>query len=199
MSERKPKISKKEQRRQQMALEKRNRNLKIIVPVAIILFLLVGYVVYRSAQPDIEGVTKVSSAPGANHDDSLQIDFGGLPPLGGPHASNWQTCGIYDDPVFPQYAIHSMEHGAVWITYHPDLAEEELALLYDAVEGLPEVLLSPYPDQEAPIVLSVWDRQLVLDSAADKRVDAFIARYRNRTGPEANASCEQGGIGAPIG
>ena len=199
MSGSKQRLSKKEQRRLQVAREKRRRNLKIILPIVIVAFVFIGFGIFRLAQPEVDGVTRVASAPGADHDDTLQIPFGGLPPMGGPHASRWQTCGIYDTPVLPQNAIHSLEHGAVWITYHPDLSEADLAQLYEAVDGLPEVLLSPYPDQEAPVVLTVWDRQLVLESASDNRVDEFITRYRNRTGPEASASCEQGGIGTPIG
>lgn len=198
MSEQKPKISKKEQRRQQVAREKRNRNLRIAIPVGLIVLALAGFVIFRAVQPEIEGVVQVPSAPGANHDDTLQLDFGGLPPMGGPHASRWQNCGIYLNPVLPQNAIHSMEHGVVWITYHPDLSQEEVAVLQDVAQGQPKILLSPYPDQEAPIVLTVWDRQLVLESAADERIEAFIGRYRGRTGPEANASCT-GGIGVPAG
>jgi len=193
------KLSKKEQRRQQVARDKRSRNLKIIIPLAIIGILLVGYAIYRTAQPEVEGVTEVVSAAGADHDNSLEIDFGGLPPLGGTHWTSWQNCGIYLDPVLPQRAIHSMEHGAVWITYQPDLPEDEVALLHDAVEGYPETIVSPYPDQEAPVVLTVWNRQLTVDSAADERVDEFISRYYNRSGPEASASCVQGGFGTPDG
>ena len=191
------KSSKKEQRRQQVARSKRNRNLKIIIPVAFIAVLLIGYGIYRTAQPEIEGVTQVASAAGADHDDSLQIEFGGLPPLGGTHWSSWQNCGIYFDPVQPQRAVHSMEHGAVWISYHPDLPADEVALLYDAVEGYPETIVSPYPDQEAQVVLTVWNRQLTLDSADDDRVSEFVSRYYNRSGPEASASCVQGGFGTP--
>lgn len=201
MSEKKngPRLSKKEQRRQQLARDSRNRTLRIAIPIALSVLAFVAIVAYRTFQPDIEGVTKIASAAGANHDDQLQIPFGGLPPMGGPHASQWQTCGIYTEPVvLPQYAIHSMEHGAVWITYHPDLPTAEIATLQNVVRGQPELLLSPYPDQESPIVLTVWDRQLLLDAADDKRIETFIARYRNRTGPEASAPCA-GGIGTPAG
>lgn len=193
------KISKKEQRRQQLARDKRNRNLKIGIPVAVVVLGFLGIILYRMLQPDIEGVTTVASAAGAQHDDSLQIDFGGLPPMGGPHASSWQNCGIYTDPVvLPQHAIHSMEHGAVWVSYDPDIDPDQIATLIELVTGQPEVLLSPYPDQSSPIVLTVWDRQLAVDDADDERIEAFITRYRNRRGPETAASC-LGGVGNPIG
>lgn len=192
------KLSKKEQRRQELARQERGRKLRLIIPVVVLLLALGAFVAYRALQPEIEGVTQVAAAPGANHDDQLQIPFGGLPPMGGAHASQWQNCGVYAEPVLPQYAIHSMEHGAVWITYHPDLPQEQVIALQDQVRGQTKLLLSPYPDQSSPIVLTVWDRQLVLEDVDDGRIPTFISRYRGRTGPEANATCASG-IGTPLG
>jgi hypothetical protein len=191
------KLSKKEQRRQELEREERMRKLRIIVPVVVLVLAFLAFVAYRAFRPEIPGVEQVTAEPGGNHDDELHLEFGGLPPMGGPHASNWQNCGIYTEAVvFPEYAIHSMEHGAVWITYHPDLPDEQIAALQDVAQGEAKILLSPYPDQTSPIVLTVWDRQLVLEDASDERIDQFIARYRSQTGPEANASCVNG-VGVP--
>src|SRR5262245_2419866 len=43
------------------------------------------------------------------------------PPIGRQHNVVWQNCGIYDAPIHSEHAVHSMEHGAIWITYRPDL------------------------------------------------------------------------------
>lgn len=192
------KISKKEQRRQEMAREQRTKRVRVIIPIVVVLLAFLAFVAYRAFQPEIDGVTKVAAAPGAQHDDELQIAFGGLPPMGGAHASTWQNCGTYAEPVAPQYAIHSMEHGAVWVSYHPDLPADQIAALQEMAQDQPELLLSPYPEQSSPIVLTSWDRQLPLDSANDERVEEFVARYQNKSGPEASTSC-QGGVGVPTG
>lgn len=192
------KLSRKEQRRQALEQQDRSRKMRIIIPVALLLLTFVAFVAYRFFRPEIEGVVKVISAPGSQHDDNLQLGFGGIPPMGGPHASTWQKCGIYTEPVLPQYAIHSMEHGAVWITYHPDLPANQITALQDIVRGQTKLLLSPFPDQSSPLVLTVWDRQLVLEDANDSRVEQFIGRYRNQTGPETYANCSDG-IGTPVG
>ena len=34
-------------------------------------------------------------------------------PMGGVHNPVWASCGIYTSEIAPEYAIHSMEHGAV--------------------------------------------------------------------------------------
>jgi len=190
--------SKRELRREQMEREKRLRTLKIWVPITVIVVALVALVIFRSTRPEIEGVTIVDAAIANQHDDTLDIPFGSIPPLGGPHAAIWQNCGIYDTPVSGQFAIHSMEHGAVWITYNPELPADQIATLQDMVRGEGSMILNPYPNQTSPIVMTVWDRQLELDSVADARVAEFIGRYKGNRGPEAGARCS-GGVGTPIG
>ncbi|WP_420627655.1 DUF3105 domain-containing protein [Candidatus Leptofilum sp.] len=192
------KRSKREIRREQVAREKRMKALRLWVPIGVVMVALIGVLIYRVTRPEVEGVTVVEAAVSNQHDDSLEMSFGGLPPMGGSHASVWQNCGIYDTPVAGQYAIHSMEHGAVWITYHPDLPTDQVVALRGLASGDPYMLLSPYPDQASPVVLTVWDRQLVVDSVEDARVAEFIDRYQQVRGPEAGASCA-GGVGTPIG
>lgn len=191
-------LSRKEQRRLALERETRSRTLRLIIPIAVLLLAFVAFVAYRVFRPDVEGVVKVVNMPGGIHDDNLQLGFGGLPPTGGPHASSWQKCGIYTEAVLSQHAIHSMEHGAVWITYHPDLPADQITTLQDIVRGQTKLLLSPYPDQDSPVVLTVWDRQLQLEHADDSRVEQFIGRYRNQVGPETYANCSDG-IGNPVG
>ena len=43
----------------------------------------------------------------------------GLPPAGGPHFPVWLDPGIYGSPVSDGEAVHSLEHGMVWISYNP--------------------------------------------------------------------------------
>lgn len=120
------------------------------------------------------------------------------PPAGGPHNPAWQTCGIYDQPVPNEQAVHSLEHGAVWITYQPGSDPEDVALLRDQVRGKSHALLSPYPELPAPVVASAWGMQLKLTGANDPRLPFFIERFHNGAQtPEPGAPCS-GGLGEPI-
>ncbi|MCA9925458.1 MAG: DUF3105 domain-containing protein [Anaerolineales bacterium] len=193
------KVSKREIRRQAAQREKRMRVIRIWGPVGIAILGLIIFAVLRAGNAEeVEGVTIVSSAQSNQHDADLQIAFGGLPPMGGPHNPIWQNCGIYDTPVAGEYAIHSMEHGAVWLTYNPDLPADQISQLQNTVRGDNYLLLSPYPDQTADIVLTVWDRQLVVDDVNDVRIGQFIDNYRRTRGPESTSACS-GGVGEPIG
>lgn len=191
------KRSKRDIRREQVAREKRLQSLRIWIPLAVIALSLIGLLVFRLTRPEVEGVVVVESAASNQHDDTLVIPFGDTPPMGGPHASTWQNCGIYTTPVEAQYAIHSMEHGAVWITYSPDLSADQITMLEGLVRGENYMLVSPYPEQESPIVLTVWDRQLAIDSADDARIEDFIDRYKQVRGPETGSICS-GGVGSPL-
>ena len=120
------------------------------------------------------------------------------PPVGGVHSSVWQNCGIYDQPIQNEHAVHSLEHGAVWITYQPDLPQATVDQLRSLVRGHDHVLLSPYPNLPKPVVTSDWGLQLPLDDAADPRLSLFISRYESGPQtPEPGAVCS-GGIGTPL-
>jgi hypothetical protein len=112
------------------------------------------------------------------------------PPVGGTHNVAWQNCGIYNEPIHNEHAVHSLEHGAVWITYRPDLPADQVEILR-TVASDDHMLLSPYPGLDAPVVASSWNHQIRLDGASDPRLRAFIEEYKNNpeTTPEFGASC----------
>lgn len=120
-----------------------------------------------------------------------EVRYPQSPPVGGEHDPIWLTCGVYDRPVREENAVHSLEHGAVWITYRPGLSGDEIDSL---ASKLPEKgILSPFEDQKAPVVVTVWGAQLSLDGPDDSRLDKFIAAYGDgHTAPEPQAPCVGG-------
>jgi putative peptide zinc metalloprotease protein len=117
------------------------------------------------------------------------------PPVGGDHAPLWQNCGFYDVPIASEHAVHSLEHGAVWITYRPDLAGEQVAALRRLARGQTHVLVSPFPGLPAPVVASAWGRQLRLEAADDPRLAQFVRVFRlGPQAPERGGPCV-GGVG----
>ena len=141
------------------------------------------------------GVTVVEGL--ANDHVQGDVDYPQNPPVGGPHAPVWQNCGVYSSPVPSETAVHSMEHGAVWLTYRPDLARSEVRDLQELAEERSYVLVSPFPGLPAPVVASAWGRQLVVADADDPRLERFVDAFeRGPQSPEPGAPCS-GGVGAP--
>jgi hypothetical protein len=127
------------------------------------------------------------------------VKYAQTPPVGGNHNALPQNCGIYNAPVTNENAVHSMEHGAVWITYRPNLPAADVAKLKAAVRGNAYALLSPYPGLPSPVVASAWGKQLKLTSASDARLPKFVHTYASGPQtPEPGAACS-GGTGTPTG
>ncbi len=134
----------------------------------------------------------------ANHVQGT-VKYAQTPPVGGNHNPVWLNCGIYDAPVANENAVHDMEHGAVWITYQPDLAKAEVNKLKDIVGSQTYITMSPYPNLPNPITLSAWGTQMSVQNAEDPRIAKFIKVYKQgKQTPELGAACT-GGTGTPTG
>ena len=124
---------------------------------------------------------------GEGHHDAERADA--QPPVGGIHHPLWQPCGYYDQPIPNEKAVHSLEHGAIWITHRPDLPAAEIATLATLARSRNYVLVSPWPDGlPSPVVVTGWGRQLRLQSVSDPRLNQFVLRYAGQ-GPEVNGPC----------
>ena len=150
----------------------------------------------EAAPEGIEGVVMVPvmSSEHVRHD----VEYPTSPPAGGPHLGIWLNCGFYTVPVLDELAVHSLEHGAVWVTYRPEVDAETLAALRVLAAQSSHLLVSPYEAQEAPLVLSAWGRQLRLESREDPRFARFLEVYLidGPTTPEPGAACS-GAVGVP--
>ena len=146
---------------------------------------------------DITGVVTYTGLS-RNH-VTTPVKYPQTPPVGGNHNPTWLNCGIYTSPVPNENAVHDLEHGAVWITYQPNLAASEVKTLTGIATGQTYLDLSPYPGLPAPIVVSAWGKQLRLSNVNDSRLEKFIKEYKQ--GPqtlEPGAACT-GGTGTPNG
>ena len=91
----------------------------ILVVVIVIPTLFVGS---SGSSSGLNGL-EVFAEPNHHHVTS-PVTYNRTPPAGGNQSATWQNCGVYDQPIRDEYAVHSLEHGAVWITYRPNLTSE---------------------------------------------------------------------------
>jgi hypothetical protein len=126
------------------------------------------------------------------------------PPVGGNHNPNWQNCmgNVYTQQIAKEHATHSLEHGAVWIAYQPNLPQDQVAQLASYINGVPFTLMAPYPGLDKPISLQAWGFQLKVDNANDPRIKDFINDLRQNASMEPTAGCSGGvteqGISTPL-
>ena len=174
----------------------------VVATSAVLGLLLLGIIVYavlnqgsgfesplKRADKKVEDL-KVTDDLKRGHVDKT-IDYGKNPPVGGEHNSTPQTCQAYTQPIASERAVHSLEHGAVWVTYRPDLAAGDVAKLSALAQGATHRLVSPFPDLSSPISAQAWGRQVFVDSPTDKRLTEFLDAYTSGPqSPERGAACE---------
>jgi len=201
-------------RAEQKARDTRRRVILIAVAaiaalglIAVVWVVLAGEgkrvtAIEQAASQPIEGV-KETPGLSAEHVEFLPeptpTEPGGtvLPPVGGPHDPAVQNCGVYTEPVATAKAVHSLEHGAVWITYRSGLDQGQVDVLTKLANSRDYTLLSPIEALGAPVVLTAWGLELELDNASDPRIEPFLAKYiQGEQTPEPGAPCT-GGVGDP--
>lgn len=185
---------------------KRNRRIAIWASVAAgvaIIALIVTSVVLTPQAPsytaggegaEVEGVETFENA--SEHVEGV-VDYEQTPPAGGQHNPAWLNCGVYEEPVPNENAVHSLEHGAIWVTYDPEaLSDGELETLRSQLPST-YVILSPFEGLPTPIVLSGWNVQLQVEEADDPRIAEFLEEYwQSQNVPEPGAFCT-GGVDGP--
>ncbi len=185
--------------KQKQAREKRNQRLGLagaILGGTAVLAIIVGVVVSSATPPvdpatiEIEGLETFENLEALHVQSAVEYEM--TPPAGGPHNPSWLNCGIYEEAVPAEYAVHSLEHGAVWVTYDPEQVQgADLDALRNAMPRS-YIILSPFPGLEAPVVASAWGVQVALDGVDDPRLRDFIVKYRQSPdAPEPGALCSQ--------
>jgi len=173
------------------------------VGVVIIAVTAIGVYNARNDKKQEEAAA-ASPIDGAQTYDSLtrnhvtgSVDYPQTPPVGGDHNGIWQNCGLYTSPIGDTNAVHTLEHGAVWIAYQPDLSTDQVKTLGEVSQGKDYALVAPYEGLDSPVVATAWGVQLQLESADDPRLQTFLTKYlQGQQTPEPGASCV-GGVGAP--
>lgn len=174
----------------------------VVGGILLALIILIGVATYLTVQErnalarPIEGLRQFPGLEAVHVQGIVQYEQ--TPPAGGPHNSVWQNCGIYDQPIQNENAVHSLEHGAVWITYQPELDSASVEKLRGLATGREYTILTPYPGLPSPVVASAWGLQIVAENADDARLAVFIRKYQQGPqAPEPGATCTSG-TGQPI-
>ncbi|MFD7895457.1 DUF3105 domain-containing protein [Streptomyces sp. NPDC059568] len=207
-AERKARIE--EMRRAERARERRSRIITITASAVVVAALVAfGAYILNKESDKKEEQQAAAKAPikdekswdakklGRNHVTEA-VKYPMTPPVGGDHNQVWMNCqgDVYKEPIADVNAVHSLEHGAVWVTYNDKASEADVKTLGEKVEKTPYSMMSPLKEQAGAIMLSAWGKQVTVDSASDPRVDQFFTKYvQGSQTPEPGAACT-GGMGA---
>ncbi|MEU8744891.1 DUF3105 domain-containing protein [Streptomyces sp. BPPL-273] len=196
-----------EMRRAERARDRRNRILTITIST-IIVAGLVGWGAYTinsanekeeqeatAAKKPVQGEKTWNAKKLSRNHVQNTVDYPMNPPVGGDHNQAWMTCDgtVYSKAIANESAVHSLEHGAVWVTYNDKASDSDTKTLAEKVSKTPYTLMSPAADQSGKIMLSAWGSQLTVDKASDPRVEQFLTKYvQGAQTPEPGAACTGG-------
>ncbi|MBZ6229062.1 DUF3105 domain-containing protein [Streptomyces olivaceus] len=202
-----------EMRRAEEARGRRNRILTIALSTVVVVGLVAGGVVLVRSQSDDssdgaategkasgkfvtgeDGVRTWDGDLGRNH-VTKKVSYPVEPPVGGDHNQVWMNCNgdVYTKPLENEHAVHSLEHGAVWVTYTDKAPKADVEKLAAKVKQTPYSLMSPDEKQKDPIVLTAWGHQRTVTGADDPDVNAFFEKFvQGEQTPEPGAACTNG-------
>ncbi|GIE93864.1 DUF3105 domain-containing protein [Paractinoplanes rishiriensis] len=175
--------------------------------VSLVAILIIGFGTYSVVRGSRDWTDKVAEIQGVvnyraqknpaidsqQHKEGPQ-QYATTPPVGGAHNNRWQNCmgDVYTEPIANEHAVHSLEHGAVWVTYKQGLPADQVAVLAKKVQGTEFMLMSPYAGLDKSVSVQVWGYQLKTDDVNDARIDQFIKDTRMVASKEPGAPCSSG-------
>jgi len=151
------------------------------------------------SQPEISGVPEGTQTIQVTDNQHVNgtIYAANEIPAGGNMDAAWQNCGYYPGQLRAENIMHSLEHGAVWVAYDPELSDSEISSLRRFAKRSEKVVVSPVADIGSPVVVSAWGFQLDIDDLEDTRLPQFVNEFSGASSaPEAGGRCS-GGIGQP--
>ncbi|MCT2591612.1 DUF3105 domain-containing protein [Streptomyces sp. N2-109] len=190
-----------EMRRADAARDRRHRIFAITAGLVILTATVGGgWLLFSAAEEEEQA--KAAPVRGEKTWDELDrdhveedVDYPMTPAVGGKHNPVWANCDseVYTKELKEENAVHSLEHGAVWISYNDKASAGDVKALTQRVERTTYTFISPVSGQSGPITLSAWGHQLTVEKASDARVGEFIDKYvQGEQTPEPGAACTGG-------
>lgn len=179
---------------------KKIRNWGIFIVIAGLIIWGIFSLV-QSNSPDGEDFSRaIPVMPSREHigvGTESQIDYNSNPPTSGPHYGTPARPGFREIIIEDGNLIHSMEHGLVWVSYHPSIGEE-VEKLSDITS--PFVVITKRDANDEDIAIASWGRldtfnleDGTIDADDLQRINDFVKRYANK-GPESIPAGQHGGI-----
>ncbi|HSC86399.1 MAG TPA: DUF3105 domain-containing protein [Polyangiaceae bacterium] len=136
---------------------------------------------------------------GADHaEPCTALEYASNPPTSGTHFSIWAAFANYQQPVPRGFLVHSLEHGAVVLSYNCAQAEaagldcaelrQQLTDFFDSWAADPlcsatrhRLLVTPDPELDAPFAAAAWGHYLKGTCFDADRVTEFVEAHYGQT------------------
>jgi len=184
----------KELRREQdhkNVLLKKMRNWGIVIIVFIM--GVIGFIQLTKKTPEqiqfeqevkavsLEGKVEEFPIEGRDHVPAgTDVEYKTNPPTSGSHLAEAEKWGIFSNEIDDMAAVHSMEHGGIWISYK-DITQEEISSLEEvSKQNSQSTVVSPRSGNDGKIVIASWGKMVKLETAEKALIQKYIDTYKNQ-------------------
>lgn len=172
-------------------------NKVLLTIIAVLTIGMFGYVAVKKkdAPPETPRPGLEQPDKGREHVADGTVPYGEAePPTSGAHSSPvpWQA---YEQEIPDMNVIHNLEHGGVYVSYRPDLPQDQVAkikALFTKPFSNPKfsptkAVVAPRSANGSPIIMSSWNRNLKLESFDEAKMMEYYLRNVGKA-PEGAAS-----------
>lgn len=109
-------------------------------------------------------------------------EYNSNPPTSGSHYGDAVDWGVYQDELTDENAVHSLEHGGIWISYQSDIDEDtkqKLEAIGTQYSG--SVVVSPRSKNDSRIAIASWGRLEKLSAFDEQLIVEFIKLNKNQS------------------
>lgn len=174
--------------------KKKNKTMGVLIIILIAVSILVWRIFYDTEKDTSQNLGQLYTDIGQAH-VSLETAsaYNSNPPSSGDHYGSPANWGIYDYEVNDKIFIHNLEHGGIWIAYHPNKITsevvEDLKAIYDEFGGS-KIIMAPRSANDSDIAVAAWTRVLKFNQVGARLTDIqkndirqFYKKFLNK-GPE---------------
>lgn len=189
------KVKEREKLRHATKSQKRVKHITSLVIVFVILGIL-GYLFFSAVKkelPQEEDFSQFFKSQGREHvnEGEEHAPYSSNPPSSGWHYVRPAPVGFYDEALEDEQILHNIEHGDIWIAYHPNVSNNVKELLRNEEAFFDsKLIITPREANDFDISVVAWERvdsfnleEGELTEEYIKRIVDFMLRYKN-TGPE---------------
>ena len=198
-------FAKREKREREERRQERSRVVRwalryVLIGIGIFVLAFVLYQALKRGVPTSIDQSVEYPIQGRDHIElgSSHPSYNSNPPSSGWHYTEPAQTGFREKEIPDEHMVHSLEHGDIWIAYHPRVGDEVIESLRQFAGS--DVVVTSRSANDNDIALVAWGRVdsfnlegLGLSATTTTRINDFITRYVHK-GPEQVPAGMGGGI-----
>lgn len=164
------------------------------VGILIVFIIIIGYKELTKKTPEeiafkqqveavsLDGKVEEFEIEGRDHiSPGTKVNYKTNPPTSGGHLATTKKWGVYNKKIEDKMALHSLEHGGIWISYK-NMDDESIKILEEIGKSNSQsVIVSPRENNDNNLVVASWGKMMRLETVDKTLIQKYINTYKNQS------------------